>query len=201
MIQVEREKAASHSVDIRSLVCEQSPPSEEQSRSLELRHYRLVGPSVWKCTCRRAGLWLRKDIGGRAGFFSGPSVSCQFVWDLYSTQYLLTNIYCSLVCSPHLSSACLFYHLFTSSEFSSSYLLFPFSSSLLTTIVTLRPPPPSPHAVLHSSPPAFKCWWAAEQYPGGHGDRQPPPCGLFLLLSLVLLPFGSCTLLTAHILS
>ena len=40
-----------------------------------------------------------------------------------------------------------------------------------------------PHVVLHSTPPSFKCWWAAEQYPGGHGDRQPPPCGLFLLLS------------------
>ena len=63
------------------------------------------------------------------------------------------------------------------------------------------PLPSSPHVILPSSPPSFKCWWAAEQYPGGHGDRQPPPCGLFLLLSLVLLLLGSCTLSTPHILA
>lgn len=51
----------------------------------------------------------------------------------------------------------------------------------------------SPCVLLYSSPPSFKCQWAVEQYPGGHGDRRPPPCGLFLLLSLVLLLLGSCT--------
>ncbi|KAK5851973.1 hypothetical protein PBY51_023483 [Eleginops maclovinus] len=55
-----------------------------------------------------------------------------------------------------------------------------------------------PLSSFYPSPRSFKCWWAAEQYPGGHGDRQPPPCGLFLLLFLVLLLLGSYTLLTAH---
>lgn len=56
----------------------------------------------------------------------------------------------------------------------------------------------SPRVLLHSSPPSFTCRWAEEQYPGGHGDRQPPPCGPFLLLFLLLLLLGSCTLLSRH---
>lgn len=56
----------------------------------------------------------------------------------------------------------------------------------------------SPRVLLYSSPPSFTCRWAEEQYAGGHGDRQPPPCGLFLLLFLVLLLLGSCTLLSRH---
>lgn len=52
-------------------------------------------------------------------------------------------------------------------------------------------------SVLHSSPPSFKCWRAAEQCPGGHGDRQPPPLGHFLLLSRCLQFIGSYTLLTS----
>lgn len=141
------------------------------------------------------------------GFFGALSISCQFV-GLHSTHSIYSHMFtapaCS--CSPHTHPfvfCASFLSSFTSSPFGPSYLLFPFSYSLLTTIITSRPPslPLSPHVVLHSSPPSFKCWWAAEQYPGGHGDRQPPPCGLFLLLSLDLLLLGSYTLLTAHILA
>lgn len=151
--------------------CEQSSPTGEQSRSLELGYYRLVGPCVWKCTCCRAGLQLWRDSGGGVGFFGSLSVSCQSVWDLHSTHSydsLLFNI-SECFCSPlkHLHVFSLILYL----PFHSSYLLF----RLLTTIIMLSPPP-------HTSsftPPSFKHWWAAEQYPGGHGDRQPPPsCSL-----------------------
>lgn len=53
-------------------------------------------------------------------------------------------------------------------------------------------------SVLHSSPPSFKCWWAVEQNPGGHGDRQPPSLAHFLLLSWCLQFIGSYTLLTSY---
>lgn len=73
--QPERERVASHLGDIRSLVCEQSLPAGEQSRSLGLRYYKLVGPCVWKCTCCRAGLWLRRDTGGGVGLFCLSAVN------------------------------------------------------------------------------------------------------------------------------
>lgn len=183
--QVERERAASHLGDIRSVVCEQSRPAGEQSRSLELRYYRLVGPSVWKCTCRRAGLRLRRDTGGGSGFsgcLSAVNVSA------FHSQYLLTHIHSS--CMFLLTSntrACLL-HVFFSHLLPRLPLVLPICCFRFPLL--LRPPSirsvrlsSCPYVVLHSTPPSFKCWWAAEQYPGGHGDRQPPPCSLFLLLS------------------
>lgn len=101
---------------------------------------------------------------------NSPQSSCQ--------DTFICHVY---FCSPQThSSACVFYHLLLICCFLFPTLLGPPSlhSVLLST---------SPRVVVYSSPPSFKCWWAGEQYPGGHGDRQPPPCGLFLLLSLVLL--------------
>lgn len=130
------------------------------------------------------------------------SVSCQFVCNsltLFTHTHLL-----SLCVSSHMLVFLL--HVFSIIFYIvslSGFFLFAVSFSLFSS----EPPsvcsvllPVSAHAVLHSSSPSFKCWWAVEQYPGGHGDRQPPPCGLFLLLSLIRLLLGSCTLLTAHIL-
>lgn len=78
-----------------------------------------------------------------------------------------------------------------SCTFAAVFHLFPLSDDpRLPSLTSLRSPP---RVLLYSSPPSFKCQWAVEQYPGGHGDRRPPPCGLFLLLSLVLLLLGSCT--------
>lgn len=134
--QPERERVASHLGDIRSLVCEQSHPAGEQSRSLGLRYYKLVGPCVWKCTCCRAGLWLRRAAGGGVGLFCLSAVNLSEF-----NSYIFTNTHL-LYFSVHLTHALL--HVLLSSFtsfFSSSYLLFPFSYSPLTTIITVRPAP------------------------------------------------------------
>lgn len=191
---------ASHLGDIRSLGCEQSRPAGEQSRSLELRYYRLVGPSAWKCTCRRAGLRLRGDTGGGGGLFWRPvclSVSCQFVCIGFTAFTHTRSLF--LFCSPHTHVCLLLVFSVIFYLVSRLFFLFAVSFFLFSSDHHHYAASSSPRVVLHSSPPSFKWWWAAEQYPGGHGDRQPPPCGLFLLLSLVLLLLGSCTLLTAHI--
>lgn len=116
--QEQSESAASHLGSIRFLDCEQSRPAGEQSRSLEQRYYRLVGPSVWKCTCRRAGLQLRRDTGGGVGFYGSLSVSCQFV-----TYSIYSHSYCSCL-SAHpqtdLFVFCIFLPSFTLSPFNSS---------------------------------------------------------------------------------
>lgn len=143
----EREKATSHWGDIRSLVCEQSHPTREQSLSLELRYYRLVGPSVWKCTCYRAGLCLRRDTGGGVGFLS-LSVSCHFVWNLHFPQSIYSHIFILPVsfCSTqiHLSvsmsflptfylvSLCFFLFAVSFFLFSSDHHHYTLSSSLLS---------------------------------------------------------------------
>jgi len=161
--QGERVKVTGHWGDIRSLLCEQSPATGEQSRSLELRYCRLVGPSVWKCTCRRAGLWLWTVAWGGVGFSGGLSVSCQFVWDLHYTHSSYSYIFTASVCSGSPKSVSIIPSVPSHTSFSSapSYLLFPVSCALLTIlliIVIIMPPPSSPYAVLHSSPPSFKCW-------------------------------------------
>lgn len=149
----EKEKAASQWGDIRSAVCEQSLRTGEQSRSLELRYYRLVGPSVWTCTCLSAGHGLWRDAGGGAEVFGGLSVSCQAVLHLtYSSYWNILLVFhpTLMMLSPSCPS-------FNSSLFDSSYLLFPFSYSPLIAIATFCSTPFSRH-VLHSSPPSFKCW-------------------------------------------
>lgn len=198
---VEREKASSHLGDIRSVLCEQRLPAGEQSRSLELRYYRLPGPSAWKCTCRRAGLGSRRDTGGGGWaslffFFLWSVCLCVSCHSVCSSPRRVHSLSPPLVTCSHAYSSlvCLLYHL--SPRLS---LLLPICCFLFPVLHHhCSPSSSSPHVVLHSSPPSFKRWWAAEQYPGGHGDRQPPPCALFLPLSLVLLPLGSCTPLTAH---
>lgn len=154
--QVEREKVTSHLGDIRSLACEQSRPTGEQSRSLELRYYRLVGPSVWKCTCRRAGLQLRMDVGGGVGFFG--AVSCQsvclhFTHSIYSHT---THVYCSRmflrVSNTGFSSACLFYYLFY--LVSLWFFLFAVSFFLFSSDTIIMPLPP-PSSLLSSCRPSL----------------------------------------------
>lgn len=180
------------------MVCEQSHPAGEQSRSLELRYYKLVGPRVWKRTCCLAGVWRRGNTGGGVGCSSGLTVSCQLVGAQLGL-FTDTRTPCLLCCSPQ-TLVC--EHL--PSSFTALLLLpiccflFPILLSDHHHLTVLLPASPLP---VSSSPPSFKCRWAAEQYPGGHGDRQPPPCGLFLLLSLVLPLPGSCTLLATHILA
>lgn len=187
----EREKASSHLGDIRSVLCEQSRPTGEQSWSLELGYYRLVGPCVWKCTCRRAGLWLWRLTGGGGEEDFGPPV-CQLSVSLrpvfhscsFLTLFLCVSAHCENTSITHVSP--LIFYLLLSSFFLFAVSFFLFSSDHHHYTSA------SPHVVLHSSPPpSFKCWWAAEQYPGGHGDRQPPPCGLFLPLSVDPLLLGS----------
>lgn len=109
----EREKAASHLGDIRSLGREQSRPTGEQSRSLELRYHRLVGPSVWKCTCRRAGLQLRRDIGGAGWAYWAVCLSAVTLSEICiplilstPTHLLLLYVFDYLEHTAHL-----FYHL------------------------------------------------------------------------------------------
>lgn len=138
----EREKASSHLGDIRSVLCEQSRPTGEQSWSLELGYYRLVGPCVWKCTCRRAGLWLWRLTVGGGGFFGLPV--CQlsvclrpaFLSGSFLTLFLRVFARCEHIYHTHSS----FLSSFTSPSPLSSDLLFPFSFSPLTTIITLHPP-------------------------------------------------------------
>lgn len=91
------EKASSHWGDVRSLICEQSSPTREQRLSLQLRYYRLVGPSVWKCTCCRAGLWLRRDTGGGVDSSVLLFVSCHFVCNLQSPHGICLHIYFSRI--------------------------------------------------------------------------------------------------------
>lgn len=188
----------SHFGDIRSAVCEQSRPAGEQSRSLELRYYKPVGPCVWKCTCCGAGVRYRRDVGGAE-------------WDILavcqspvSRQVLFNkkkNVHSSCIFSAHLTLLRSFRLIF---YFSRRVFLFAVSSVPVSTVAPSPHSvllPTSPHVILYSSPPSLKCRWAAEQYPGGHGDRQPPPGALFLPLSPALLLLGSCTLLSAHILA
>lgn len=68
--------------------CVNAHPAGEQSRRLELTYCKLVGPSVWTCTCCRAGLRARGDAGG-AGRGGRPAVNqvsvCQvgtFTWSI-----------------------------------------------------------------------------------------------------------------------
>lgn len=176
------------------------------------RSYRLFGPSVWKSTCRSAGLQLisaRGGCGGGGGGGGWGGGSGSFWWFVYQLSVLKPTCSSHTVYSPtftHPRESCpssnstpLHSHVFseTCRLFASSYLLFPFSCSLPTAIVAFCPAPCSPR-VLHSSLPSFKRRWAAEQYRGGHGDRRPPPCCLFLPLSLLLLPLSSCTLSTLN---
>lgn len=182
----ERKKATSHWGDIRSPVGEQSYPAREQSPSLELRYYRLVGPSVWTCTCCKAGLCLRRDSGG--GRRLSAVIFCFFL-KVFTRTYLLFLFLPALLKHTSLSP-CLSYPHFTSSLFASSYLLFPFSCSLLTTIIMLCPPPSSYiiHSILQmlvgSKIIRRGSWWPA----------TPALCGLFRLLFLGLLLLGSCRL-------
>lgn len=126
------------------MVCEQSRPAGEQSRSLELRYYRLVGPSVWKCTCRRAGLRLRRDTGGGSGFsgcLSAVNVSA------FHSQYLLTHVHSSrmflltsntLACLLHVFS--LIFYLVSLRFFLFAVSVFLFSSDHLLHAPSVFPP-------------------------------------------------------------
>lgn len=140
--QPERERVASHLGDIRSLVCEQSRPAGEQSRSLELRYYKLVGPSVWKCTCCRAGLQLRRDIGGGVGFFLAVFLSAVNLSEFNSQVFTNTHLL-FMYLSAHLKHTLLpvlsivFYLSLWFFLFAVSFFLF----SSLTTIIMLRPAP------------------------------------------------------------
>lgn len=169
-------------------MCVNSHPAGEQSRRLELPYCQLVSPCVWTCTCWRAGLWLRGDAGGGVTVSARLSIRCPFV---YTEVKALTEVLQCFACISVLSSntgACVCCRLLLVSLSLSSWLP-PLASAPLRS---------SPRVLLYSSPPSFTCRWAEEQYPAGHGDRQPPPCGLFLLLFLLLLLLGSCTLLSRH---
>lgn len=99
---------------------------------------------------------VEKGHRGRAGFFFGDlSVSCQWAWDLHSTQSIYLHTFNVPICLRSLcthSSACLFYHLLSRLPLLLPIccFLFPFSYPLLTTIITLRPP-----ALLSSSRPSL----------------------------------------------
>lgn len=167
------------SYHIRSLVCEQSSPTREQRLSLKPRYYRLVGPSVWECTCCRAGLWLRRDTGGGVDFFVPLSVSCHFVWNLHSPQYLLTHIYFSCIFLLY-SDTLVCLNVFSTTILPHRALLLPICW------------PPS-HYTLSSSLlscrsllPSILQMLVAEQYPRGHDDWLPP--SLWSLPAIVLGP-------------
>lgn len=193
------EKASSHWGDFRSLICEQSSPTREQRLSLQLRYYRLVGPSVWKCTCCRAGLWLRRDTGGGVDSSVLLFVSCHFVCNLQSPHGIYLHIYfsfCSTQKLPvsvsflppcYLIVVCFFLFAVSFFLFFSDHHHYTPTSSLFS---------------CRSLLPFILQMLVAEQYPRGHDDWLPPRhCGLFLLLSLVLLLLGSYTQSIAHIMA